>query len=94
MINEKSLESTYKELLELHKRVIKTYLLSINISYANIRKFFALYDYYVNPGNIIHYFHRPVRIFVIALIKNTLHKISDYNYIHPIKKHIKRRKQK
>ena len=91
MLDEKTLEKTFKELIELHKRVIKTYLLGIDISHSNIKKFFLVYDHYISPDNIIHYFHRPVRIFVRALILKQLHKISDYNLVHPIKKR-KRRK--
>lgn len=67
-----------KELLELHKKVLESYLTQRNLKHKYQKKFFKLYDLYINEKNIRRYFFRPSRLFVYALITNRLEEIEDY----------------
>lgn len=85
MLPEKVITKDNKELLELHKRVILNYLIQYyGMKLRSRKKFFVIYDTYINEGNIRQYFNRPVKIFTHALITNTLSSISDYfpKYVH------------
>lgn len=84
-----------KELVELHKRCVKTYLVQRSLKHRKIKKFFIVYDWYINTGNIRNFFFRPVSIFVQALLLGQLDEISDYiNKGGYGKKHKKRRNRK
>lgn len=65
---EKEIQKTNKELLELHKRVCKTYLVSKNLKVRKRNMFFVIYDHSVNEKNIGHYFFIPIKYFVYLLI--------------------------
>lgn len=67
-----------KELVELHKRCVKTYLVQRSLKHRKIKKFFIVYDWYINTSNIRNFFFRPVPIFVQALLLGQLDEISDY----------------
>lgn len=67
-----------KELLELHKRCITSYLIQRALKHKYQKRFFVIYDKYINEKNIRNFFHRPIRVFVYALITNRLGEISDY----------------
>lgn len=67
-----------KELVELHKRCVKTYLVQRSLKHRKIKKFFIVYDWYINTNNIRNFFFRPVPIFVQALLLGQLDEISDY----------------
>lgn len=67
------LEKHRIELVELHKRCIKSYLVQKDLSYKNRVKFFRLYDLYIDEKNIEEFFNIPVNLFVQALVKDTLH---------------------
>ena len=67
-----------KELVELHKRCCKTYLVQCSLKHSKIKKFFILYDWYITPKNIRNFFFRPIGIFIQALVLNQLDEISDY----------------
>ena len=67
-----------KELVELHKRCVKTYLVQRSLKHAKIKKFFIVYDWGVNPSNVRNFFFRPVHLFVQALLLGQLDEISDY----------------
>lgn len=69
-----------KELLELHKRCITTYLIQRSLKHKYQKKFFVIYDRYINEKNIRQFFFRPIRVFVYALITDRLDDISDYIY--------------
>lgn len=69
---------THKELVELHKMCIVTYLSQVGVKHRTQKKFFKLYDVYITHENILHYFHRPIRLFVRALVANRLEEISYY----------------
>lgn len=84
-----------KELVELHKRCVKTYLVQRSLKHRKIKKFFIVYDWYINTSNIRNFFFRPVSIFVQALILGQLDEISDYvNKDGYGKKYKKRRNRK
>lgn len=84
-----------KELVELHKRCVKTYLVQRSLKHRKIKKFFIVYDWYINTSNIRNFFFRPVPILVQALILGQLDEISDYvNKDGYGKKHKKRRNRK
>ena len=84
-----------KELVELHKRCVKTYLVQRSLKHRKIKKFFIVYDWYINTNNIRNFFFRPVSIFVQALLLGQLDEISDYvNKAGYGKKHKKRRNRK
>ena len=74
----KELLKDYKELLELHKRCIKTYLVSRSLEYPTIRKFFVIYDTYIDEENILKYFFLPIKYFVNSLILYKLQNIKFY----------------
>lgn len=80
-----------KELLELHKRCCKTYLVQRSLKHSKIKKFFIIYDWYINLKNVRNYFFRPISIFVQALVLNQLDQISDY--IDNNKANVKRKRK-
>lgn len=75
---DKVIQKTNRELLELHKEVIKSYLTQKNVRHKYIKKFLKIYDFYITPDNIRRYFYRPIGIFVKAIILNRLEAIEDY----------------
>ena len=52
----KELLKDYKEYLELHKRCVKTYLVGKSLEYSSIKKFFVIYDKFIDEENILPYF--------------------------------------
>ena len=67
-----------KETLELHKKVIVTYLASKGIKYPTRKKLFRLYDMYIDESNILQYFFTPTKIFITGLVRDELDKVSTY----------------
>lgn len=66
-----------KELLELHKRCLKSELFYMGVEPSTRRKFFKLYDMVIRPETIREYFHRPLKIFIEALVRDELDQIRD-----------------
>lgn len=92
-LSEKVIEKWRKEDIELHKRVIVTYLIQRGLGVATRNKFFRLYDKIISPENILCYFNKPVHIFVNALVLNKLEQICDtFPNINPIPKKKRRKK--
>lgn len=91
VLSEKDILKINSELLELHKRCITDYLIQHSLKHSKRKKFFKLYDYYIDEHNIREYFFRPVKLFVYALVTNQLDKIQDYI---PLEKPKKKRKRK
>ena len=79
----------YGEYIELHKRCIKSYLISKNLKYSSRQKFFYIYDHFINEENIMKYFYLPVKYFVYSLIKFQLSNIKFFS--DEIKQHRKER---
>lgn len=77
-LSERTILKANRELLELHKRCIVTYLTQKAIKYSKQKKFFIIYDHYINEKNIRMFFHRPIKMFVYALITDHLDQIKDY----------------
>lgn len=77
-LSERTILKANRELLELHKRCIVTYLTQKAIKYSKQKKFFIIYDHYINEKNIRMFFHRPIKMFVYALITDRLDQIKDY----------------
>lgn len=75
---EKTILKWNKELVELHKRVIKTYLASRVANYRTQYKFFKLYDHLINEHNIKCYFFTPTPILVQGIVKGELDLVSTY----------------
>ena len=67
-----------KELVELHKRCCKSWLVQHSLKHSKIKKFFIVYDWYINPHNVRSFFFRPIQIFIQALLLGQLDNISDY----------------
>jgi len=67
-LSEKVIHKRNVELLELHKRVLKTYLIQKGIKVKTRNRFFKIYDFEINPDNIVSYFFLPSSIFVRAII--------------------------
>ena len=67
-----------KETLELHKKVIITYLASKGIKYPTRKRLFRLYDMYIDESNILQYFFTPIKIFITGLVRDELDKVSTY----------------
>ena len=78
IFTEKELKKSLKELIELHKRCIKSYLVSKDVKYKTRKKFDRLYDYYINNSNIRDFFFLPIAIFVQAAVKNQLENVRTY----------------
>lgn len=78
ILSEKEHLKQNNELLELHKRCITDYLIQKSLKLSKRKKFFIIYDYYINDVNIREYFFRPIKLFVYALITNRLEEIRDY----------------
>lgn len=74
----KELLKDYREYLELHKRCVKTYLVSKSLDYPTVRKFFVIYDKYIDEENILLYFFLPIHYLVNSLILYKLHNIKFY----------------
>lgn len=74
----KEIKKTGMDLIDLHQRVLLHYFLSAGLSYRGRKKFFALYDHYINYKNISDYFHLPCKVFVRALVLDQLDKIKSY----------------
>lgn len=91
IFSEKEMLKQDKELLELHKRCCKTYLVQRSLKHSKIKKFFIIYDWYINSKNVRNYFFRPISIFVQALVLNQLDQISDY--IDNNKANVKRKRK-
>lgn len=77
-LSEKALKKANRDLLDLHKKCIKTYLTQVGIKIRYQKKFFSLYDNYLSDGNIREYFHRPIKLFVYAIVTKKLEQIRDY----------------
>lgn len=77
-LSERTILKANRELLELHKRCIVTYLTQKAIKHNKQKKFFIIYDHYINEKNIRMFFHRPIKMFVYALITDRLDQIKDY----------------
>ncbi len=74
---ERVIKKTNLELIDLHKRVIKTYFVQEGVKFSTRQKFFRLYDYLITVNNIKAYFHKPVKVFIIALVEDRLDEICD-----------------
>lgn len=85
-LSKKVILKANRELLDLHKRCIITYLTQRSVKHRTQKKFFTIYDKYIDEDNIRQYFHRPIRMFVYALVTNKLSQISDYIPHKPKKK--------
>lgn len=92
IFSDKEMLKQDKELVELHKRCVKTYLVQRSLKHSKIKKFFIVYDWYINPNNVRNFFFRPVGIFVQALLLGQLDEISDY--VNKSKDGKKRRRKK
>lgn len=67
-----------KETLDIHKKVIITYLASKGIKYSTRKKLFRLYDLYIDENNILQYYFTPIKIFIAGLVRDELDKVSTY----------------
>ena len=90
VISEKEILKQNKELVELHKRCLKTYLVQQSCKARVRNKFFKLYDMYIDEKNIREYFYTPTPLLITYLVLDRLNEVSTY--IFKIKKHGKRRK--
>ncbi len=83
---------TYKELVELHKRVITTYLVQRGCKLTIRKKFFQVYDHYIDHTNIREYYHTPIRWFVWGLVVGRLDLVRTW--VFPNKRDNRRRRKK
>lgn len=81
VFTKKELLKDKKELLELHERCIKTYLVSKSLEYSTIKKFFIVYHKYLDENNIQKYFFLPIKYFVNSLL---LYKLRNIKFHGPI----------
>lgn len=75
---QKELDKVQHDLLELHKRCLENYLIIKSLPLKKRRKFFMVYNYYVNEDNIHQYFFYPISVFIRYLLRAELHKIENY----------------
>lgn len=78
IFSDKEMLKQDKELVELHKRCCKSWLVQHSLNHSKIKKFFIVYDWYINPHNVRNFFFRPIHIFIQALLLGQLDDISDY----------------
>jgi hypothetical protein len=90
---EKAIQKVDKELLELHKEVLKSYLTQRSLKHKYQKKFFKIYDYYISEKNIRRFFFRPAKLFVYALVTDRLDDIEDYVPLKD-KNHVSRKSKK
>lgn len=90
---DKAIQKVDKELLELHKEVLKSYLTQRNLKHKYQKKFFRIYDYYISERNIRRFFFRPAKLFVYALVTDRLDDIEDYVPLKD-KHHVSRKSKK
>lgn len=89
----KAIQKVDKELLELHKEVLKSYLTQRSIKHKYQKKFFKIYDHYITEKNIRRFFFRSAKLFVYALVTNRLDGIEDYVPLKD-KHHVSRKSKK
>ena len=92
IFTEEELKKDLQELIELHKRCIKSYLVSKSIKFKTRKKFEKLYDYYINRSNIRDFFFLPIAIFVQATFKDQLEDVRPY--VHKPESKSKKRKSR
>ena len=78
IFSDKEMLKQDKELVELHKRCCKSWLVQHSLKHSKIKKFFIVYDWYINPHNVRSFFFRSIHIFIQALLLGQLDNISDY----------------
>lgn len=78
IFSDKEMLKQDKELVELHKRCCKSYLIQHSLKHSKIKKFFIVYDWYINTDNVRNFFFRPINLFIQALLLGQLDEISDY----------------
>lgn len=77
-IPDKVKEKWGMELIELHKRLVVTYLAQKGLRTTKQKKFFIIYDTYISEKNIRYFFNHPIDLFIKCLIRDELDKISSY----------------
>lgn len=90
---EKVIQKVDKELLELHKEVLRSYLTQRSLKHKYQKKFFKIYDYYISEKNIRRFFFHPAKLFVYALVTDRLDDIEDYVPLKD-KNHVSRKSKK
>lgn len=91
---DKAIQKVDKELLELHKEIIKSYLTQQGLEYKYQKKFFKIYDHYITEKNIRRFFFRSAKLFVYALVTDRLYEIEDYVPVKDKKKYVSRKSKK
>lgn len=91
---EKAIQKVDKELLELHKEVLKSYLTQRSLKHKYQKKFFKIYDRYITEKNIRGFFFRSTKLFVYALVTDRLDEIEDYVPVKDKKNHVSRKSKK
>lgn len=74
---EKVIQKWLKENLELHKRLLTTYLHQRGLKLLARGRFFRLYDMYIDETNILDVLNIPICIFVRALALNQLEDVRS-----------------
>ena len=78
IFSDEEMQKQDKELVELHKRCCKSWLIQHSLKHSKIKKFFIVYDWYINPNNVRNFCFRRIHIFIQALLLGQLDNISDY----------------
>lgn len=79
-ITNKTISKWNKELLELHKRVLKTEVTAMEIRYTVKAKIFKLYNYCINEKNIQEYFHTPIWLLIKGMVQGNLEKYRTITF--------------
>lgn len=91
---EKAIQKVDKELLELHKEVLKSYLTQRGLKHKYQKKFFKIYDHYITKKNIRRFFFCSAKLFVYALVTDRLDEIENYVPVKDKKNHVSRKSKK
>lgn len=83
-----------KDLLELHKRVITTYLHQRSLKLKSRKRFFKLYDHYIDEENISEYFYAPIPLFIKMLVRDELYLIKNFSSLKNGTRKTKKRRRK
>lgn len=72
-------ENKDRELIAQHKKLLEQFMKNeLDWKYRDRKKILTVYDSKIVDHNIRFYYNRPMRLFLIALLKNKLSSIANY----------------
>lgn len=75
MVDDKTEEKWNRELIEIHRRCITTYLGLKGVSVKYRKMFWKLYELEISEKTIRYYYIQPIQVFIRALVRDELDQI-------------------